>query len=113
MRETVKVTTTETKVTCDVCKKESGRIKPCAICGKDICWKCAILTEFEYDLMVKNNYDCDRPDFICEECWDKGLNIRKEITEIRYAKSVREEALFAQWKKEMQDLKQQNLTTQG
>ena len=83
--------------TCDFCQKDEGwRVKPCNICGKDICGKCAIWTENE--CLEAGSYFSDYPDYYCQSCWDTGQELRERIHAIRKDAEDEEEVLWQAWK---------------
>lgn len=98
MKKTITTTKKEIVYECDVCYKEYPYIKDCEICGRDVCSKCAIRHDFCMSLREKNNYDCDRPYFICPECWDLGIFYREEIQDARDALEKLEDDLMERWK---------------
>ena len=83
---------------CDFCQKTKTD-KVCYFCGKDICYMCAILTNFDCNLLYKDNYFYhDAISYICESCWEKGDKIRHKIMELRTITDKQEEELINQWK---------------
>ena len=89
---------------CDICNKESqyqySGIKKCLICGKDVCFDCAIKVDnlYESDLSIENNYYGDHPCYICKKCWSEGNDIRQYIMSIRNESEKRIEELIENWK---------------
>ena len=80
---------------CDVCGERAipwlRRIKPCRICKKDICDRCAIITDHWY--LESGHFAGDYPDHYCKDCWERGEDIRKGIQACRDA----ETQLWEKW----------------
>jgi hypothetical protein len=84
-------------IICDRCQKIM-RVKTCPICGKDVCWKCAVQIESIYDSDLRTpNFHSDYPDYVCKKCWDMGIIFRERITSLHDAKEKEVECLIEQW----------------
>jgi hypothetical protein len=46
------------------------------------------------------NYDGDHPNYMCIECWEKGLSFRYQIQAIRDAAEISEQSLWDEWKEQ-------------
>jgi len=90
----------QTVVICDFCKEDIGfRAEKCEICGRDVCSRCAILTDSDY--LGSGHYLGDYPNFYCKECWDRGEQIRENILTLRKALYDVEAELFYEWVEEV------------
>jgi len=101
MRKEIVQEVTNTIVTCDFCKTTNTRgvswpIRQCKICERDVCTKCAILTDCEY--LKDNQYSSDYPDFYCKECWEKGEKEREAILDLRKALDEQESHFLTAWR---------------
>lgn len=96
MKKHITETVQKTITLCDVCGAEAKsfyhRVKPCQMCGKDVCANCAIITD--HWCLSLGEFMGDYPDYYCEECWDKGKDMRTGILEARES----EEKLWEEWK---------------
>ena len=85
MKRTKNIKNTVTVTLCDFCGEEAvaflRRVKPCQICKKDVCGKCAIVTD--HWCLEQGEFMGDYPDHYCQVCWDKGKDIRKRILNFR------------------------------
>jgi hypothetical protein len=95
---------TETKIYgCDVCKTEyttyPRNLGKCYICGRDVCQHCSHWFEPGCNLL-NPSFDGDHPEWICNECWDKGKFYRLIIQQIRDKAEAAEEAEWVKWKEE-------------
>lgn len=100
------ITVQESKViriyTCDHCGKESEHFnQPCMICGRGVCRKCRWgINEWECTLTDKSpSFGGDYPlEYICIECWEKGIAFRREIQTVRCKAEYEEGRLWEEWK---------------
>ena len=85
---------------CDFCdhdaKKEYRHVKKCHFCGKDVCYKCAVMFDLSSNL-EDGSYSDDYPDYSCRPCWELGYGIRANIIVLRKEKELEEDALINQW----------------
>ena len=102
--EVVKKEIPVTIVTCDFCGEGDKHrictgIKLCKVCGRDVCWDCAIACDF-YDCDLLNpNFWGDHPEYVCKECWEKGQFIRNKIMKSRNLADEAESKLIESWRK--------------
>lgn len=81
----------QTKYYCDTCGG-SSEVKRCCMCGGDICYDCAIKTDF--DSLKNGSWWGDYPSYFCPSCWEKGTAFTPSILGLRED----EELLLTQWK---------------
>lgn len=98
------VTVIEKTYTCDDCgvstKSDPNYYRKCEICKGLFCRKCLIM--FNWDILVRNDYDGDYPDHMCKSCWDIGEPYRKEILESREESDSKQEKMIKEWESKCQ-----------
>lgn len=98
MREEFIEKVKHTRITCDFCKGEhkGWHIKKCRMCERDICTKCAVITDDTY--LRDGAFNGDYPDYYCKECWEKGASEITSILQLRDVVEEQESTFLSVWR---------------
>lgn len=96
------ITVTEKTYICDKCgkstKSQVNSYRKCSMCEKLFCRACIIA--YDWDILLPGEFYGDYPDYMCQSCWDKGVNYIPKIKKVREEFDKKEEVLINLWKKD-------------